>query len=371
MSFQIKDFLSIVASMINYMRGATDKISDYNVGSVARTLIEAPAIEIDQLYQQMLFGLRDAIPAATYLSFDFPALAAGSAYGFLQFSLSAAATTTMTIPAGTQAQNSAGTITYATNADAVIPIGATSVEVLATATTTGSAANVDADSLTVLMSSLSGVSVTNPAAITTGTDAETDDARKTRFVAYVTNLARGTGSAILYGAKTAQITNSAGQVTEYVKYCGLVEPYVSDHSQPVGQVNVYIHNGSGGTSAALVALAQQIIDGYYDASGTPVPGYKAAGVICTVAVAPETAVTVTGTLSYTSGATPATVAAAAVAAINSYITGLDIGVPVLLAEVIALVMAVSGVSNVSLSTPTADVVIAGNAKAMPGTVTLS
>ena len=66
MSFQIKDFLSIVASMVNYMRGATSKITDYNVGSVARTMVEAPAIEIDQLYQQMLFGLRDAIPTATY-----------------------------------------------------------------------------------------------------------------------------------------------------------------------------------------------------------------------------------------------------------------------------------------------------------------
>lgn len=371
MSFQIKDFLSIVASMVNYMRGATGKISDFNVGSVARTLVEAPAIEIDQLYQQMLFGLRDAIPAATYLSFDFTAQPAKAAYGFLRFSLAAPAAAAVTIPAGTQAQNAGGTLNYATNADAAIAVGQSSVDVLATATTTGSAGNVDANTITVMVTGLSGVSVTNPAAITTGTDPETDDARKIRFIAYVTNLARGTGSAIVYGAQSAQITNSAGQVTEYVKFCTLVEPYVTDHTQPVGLVNVFIHNGSGNTSAALVALAQKIIDGYDDAAGTPVPGYKAAGVICTVAAATETAVTITGTLGYAGGAVTATVAAAAMAAVTSYITGLGIGQPVLFAELIALVMAVSGVTDITLTTPTADIAIAANAKAMPGTVTLS
>ena len=47
MAFQIKNFVSICAGMINSMRANQTQITDFNVGSVARTLIEAPAIEID------------------------------------------------------------------------------------------------------------------------------------------------------------------------------------------------------------------------------------------------------------------------------------------------------------------------------------
>ncbi len=56
--FQVKDFRSIVASMVNHVRATTTKITDFRVGGVARTLLEAPAIEIDELYQQMFNGLR-------------------------------------------------------------------------------------------------------------------------------------------------------------------------------------------------------------------------------------------------------------------------------------------------------------------------
>jgi hypothetical protein len=38
MAFQIKNFVSIVAAMVNHMRATQDKITDFNVGSVARTL---------------------------------------------------------------------------------------------------------------------------------------------------------------------------------------------------------------------------------------------------------------------------------------------------------------------------------------------
>ena len=62
MAFQIKNFASIVASMINRMSATQNKVTDFNVGAVGRTLIEAPAIEIDQLYQQMFNGLKEAIP---------------------------------------------------------------------------------------------------------------------------------------------------------------------------------------------------------------------------------------------------------------------------------------------------------------------
>ena len=43
--------------------------------------------------------------------------------------------------------------------------------------------------------------ITNPGPVTNGRDAETDADRTIRFRGYVAALARGTGGAIVYGAK--------------------------------------------------------------------------------------------------------------------------------------------------------------------------
>ena len=53
MSFQIKSFNDIVLSQINHARSVTEKITDFAPGSVARTLMEAPAVEVEELYLQM------------------------------------------------------------------------------------------------------------------------------------------------------------------------------------------------------------------------------------------------------------------------------------------------------------------------------
>ena len=100
MAFQLKDFASIAASMINHMRAATQRLTDFSIGSVARTLVEAPAVEIDQAYQQFFLGLKEAIPVATYQSFDFERLPAKAASGVLRF-VPAAGATTFVIPRGT------------------------------------------------------------------------------------------------------------------------------------------------------------------------------------------------------------------------------------------------------------------------------
>ena len=70
--FQLKDFQSIVASMVNYARGATDQLTDFARGSVTRTMLEAPAVEIDQLYQEMFAGVREGIETSVFRSFGLP-----------------------------------------------------------------------------------------------------------------------------------------------------------------------------------------------------------------------------------------------------------------------------------------------------------
>ena len=374
MAFQIKNFASIAASMINWLKAGTIKVTDFNQGSIVRTMLEAPAMELEELYLQMVIGLREAIPVSVYNTFGFDKLAAAAAGGTLRFTAPAVAASAIPVPIGTAARVPGKTITYITTADASIAVGQTYVDVICAADTAGSDGNTGAATITELVASVPGVSaVTNPQPFVNGREVETDDARLSRFRDYIRTLARGTIAAVLYGAKTVQRTDASGSVIEYVASASLVEPWIAaPGSYPVGLVNVYVHNGAAATSAALVTLAQQTIDGYYQVDGTAVPGWKAAGAKVVVYAATDVPVNVTAAVSVASGYVAAEVVAAAIASVQVYIQSLPAGASVLLAELIAIVKRdVSGVLNVTMTAPSADVAITNAQKAIAGTVAIT
>lgn len=374
MAFQIKDFRSITASCINWCKAVTTKITDFNVGSVARTLMEAPAIEIEELYQNIFIGLKEAIPVSVFTTFGFEQRAAEAASGIVRFSTGGApATAQILIPAGTTVRVPGTSLTYATQATAIIQASQSYVDVLVAATAAGVAGNVTAGTITELATPVNGVStVTNPAPLLNGRNAETDDERKARFQGYISTLARGTKSAIEYGARQAALTDANGLITEYVAYASVVEPWLGDSAKPISMIDVYVHNGASATSPALVAQAQKVIDGYYDDTNTAVPGWKAAGVQVTVRAASDKLVNVAGNLTAYAGYVEADLIAAATDAVKAYIQGLNVGEKVVLAEIIAIIKRdVPGVYNVALTAPTGDVTCAANEKAIPGTVGLT
>ncbi len=276
--FQIKDFRSIVASMLNVARASQSQLTDFSVGSVARTLIESPAVEIEELYLQMLLGLQDAIPVAIYQAFDFPIVSALPASGLLTLHFVAALTQVFLIPAHTTFRAPATRQTFYTMADVVAPIGSTQVNVTLVAATPGAAGNVPANAISQLGSDLqlpTGVSFTN-LAYTSGQDSETDLVRKSRFIQFVLSLSRGTVQAVQYGASLASVRDGHGQVQEYVDRVGFVE-------EP-GLVHVYLRGSAGAPSSALIANAQQILDGYVDpVTLAKIDGYRSAGVQVIVA----------------------------------------------------------------------------------------
>jgi uncharacterized phage protein gp47/JayE len=341
---------------------------------VARTLVEAPAMEIDELYQQMFHGLVEGIEVATYTSFGFEKLSASAAYGLIRFTAPApVAGQAVSIPAGTEVRVPGQTRKYVTRAASQIAVGQTYVDILAYCDTPGVVGNVDPNTITELVAAVSGVSsVTNPAAFTNGRDAETDDERKSRFQEYIATLARGTKAALEYGAKTATIVTN-GVVSELVKYVKTEEPWIDNpNTYPIGLVNLYIHNGAGATSSALVTEAQKIIDGYYDADGNAVSGYKAAGAKVVVQAASEVAVNVTGTLTLLSGYDSATAIASATTKLTAYLSELPIGEDVIHAELVSILKRdVAGVLDASITVPSGNTAIAANSKAMPGTISIT
>lgn len=367
MSFQTKDFLSISASLINRTRTLTPLITDYSVGSVARTLLEAEAQEIDELYQQMLAGLVQAIPVAVYRSFDFslpPPVAAG---GMVRVSVTPSAAALL-IPAGSIMTQAATTATYASTADVSIPPGASYADVPVVATVSGLAGNLGAGTAFTFSAPPPGfTSATNLLAFINGQDAETEQERKTRFNAYIRTIGRGTSDALRFGATDqAFLTDANGNVIERARFIGQNEPNASDSTQPPGWVQLYVHNGVGGTSPALVARVAQVLAGYVDANGNRVPGYKAAGAKLDVAAATEVQVSLTGTVTG-----PATAAATAVSTVATYIGGLDIGATCVIAKIVELVMEIPGVTDFTLTGAPTNVTSTYATKLMPGTLTFT
>lgn len=268
MSFQIKNFTAIVASMINHARGVTTKTTDFQPGSVVRTLVEAPAVEVEELYLQMFLGLRDAIPVATFLSFGFDRLPAARAHGFVSVSAEDPPVDPIVIPIGTiftavdgRLYSSTAAVTWSTGLIARIPVQSSAV---------GSAGNI-AQGLITSSSLFDTNYVVSNAEISTGRDVETDPEREARFADFVSALSRGTVAACLYGAGSARILDEDGNTYEYVVREGMLEQ--------AGYVIIYLYSSRGIPSAELITVSQTIIDGERDVvTGVATPGFRAAGI---------------------------------------------------------------------------------------------
>lgn len=374
MAFQIKNFPSIVAAMINQMRGTQDRVTDFNIGSIARTLVEAPAIEVDELYQQMFIGLREAIPVSIYNAFGFDLLPPVVASGRVEVTITSSPSDTL-ISAGTVFKIENGKTDYESVNDVTITTGNTVADVLVRARTAGTVGNIPAGQNFTLQPTLSNlVSAINQSAFTNGRDTETEAQRKERFAQFVQTLNRGTVAAIEFGLTTADVTDSEGQVIERVSTASVVEPYTLDPQEPIALVECYLHNGSAPASAALITRANEVIFGYTDEEGEKIPGWKAAGVHVDIFAATEVTVAVTGTLTAEPGYEVADLAAVAINEVTQYLLELPMdpdGSAAIRAEIIAIIMGVEGVYNVDLTLPAADVSATFSEKIMPGTITIT
>lgn len=371
MAFQTKRFVSIVASMVNRLRLGSPLLTDYSVGAVNRVMLEAPAQEIDELYQQMVNAIVEAVPVATYRSFSFSRQAAQAAGGSVRMQVTPQ-TAPVIIRAGGLLTTPANAATYQVEGDVSIAVGASFADVPILATVPGLAANVPAGTGFVFNQPPTGfLSASNLVALTNGLDQETDDERQIRFTHYIASLARGTLEAVLYGAKdNSFLTDANGNRTEVVRFAQLDEPWTHNPLNPVGLFNLYIHNGTGGTSAALVDRTRLVIYGERLANGTRVAGYKSAGVQANVLAATEQLVPLIATLTVNATADRAAVIQSATDAIAAYILGLDIGVTCIVARIEQIVMDLPGVYNCVLAVGTVDVPAAIGVKLMPGAIVI-
>lgn len=367
--FRPKAFQQITQDEIGVFVGICQKITDWNVGSIARTLLEAPAAVMEDFEYRTYVGIRDAIPIALYDAFNFFATPATRAGGYVTFYRVPAQDTDITIPLNSVATTSDGRL-YVTVEEGHILSGTTETSVPVRASLPGPSGNTAPQTVTALRTSISGVtSIVNQAGITGGAPIESAAARKLRFEQYVSTLVRGTIRAVEVGAMSAMLTDNNGSIVEFVESARVSEPFL-DYEGPIGYLFCYVDNGAGMASDALVAKAQQLLDGYVDVNGRRISGYAVAGALVVVKKVRPLAIDVAANLSLDGTRPFAAVQSDVLVRLDAAIHAVRAGKPLLIADLIGAAIFVPGVENISLATPLADVVANADQRIVAGTLSV-
>jgi len=189
----IKSRKEVLADMITWSRNNSSTLTDFNQGSVVRSIFNAVAAMLARLYHNVHTIYRSSrILTATGTDLEklvaprsIKRRSASKAPGKLKFS----GTDSTSVPSGTQASTKDG-ITFTTTEGGVISGG--SVELDAEADTAGKSGNVKANTVTIMISVISGVdSVTNPKQFSGGFDSETDEQLRNRAINQLATLSQG------------------------------------------------------------------------------------------------------------------------------------------------------------------------------------
>ena len=247
----IKTQEQILERMVNRVVARTD-LNDLADGSDVKQVLAAAAREDDDAYFQML-NLLDLFDINKAIGNDLderakefnPALisrsSAAKATGEVIFSRVGTAGT-ITIPIGTQIQvladGAAAAITFVTTEEGtILDTFSTSNNVDVAASVSGTAGNVDVSTITGFVVKPSGVdSVNNPAALTNGTDLESDDAYRQRLKNQIKGLARSHPA----GLESAALGTEDTATSKIVLFANVVENPLNPAT-----VTVYIDDGSG------------------------------------------------------------------------------------------------------------------------------
>lgn len=231
MGLQIKSMYDVLSNLIEWITAKTDKITDFNVGSAARTLSEAVAIQFEEFYFSMKQNVLYAIENSIYESFGFNLKIAQTASGYVTIAFEEPLPNGMTFPKGVVFCTSSiyGFIYYESTEECYAEQGLVSIMIPVQCKTPGTVGNIPVGAITTIVTTNSIIkSVSNEAAFTNGVNEETSAERKKRFQNYIKTLARGTRDAIVYGCLEVEGVTGAWCDDDYIGY-----------------VKLYAHNSDG------------------------------------------------------------------------------------------------------------------------------
>ena len=338
---------AIMAAMTSYLQnpsnwlGGVPLLTDLNPGSVIYTLLSAVSVAVDTLGAAIaITRLAAYISTATGSDLDakvgdfgLTRNAAVAANGDFTFARNNPASVDVAIPAGslvsTVPTSAAPATVYATQADATLPAGQTSVDVFALCQVTGISGNVSEGTQLLIASAIPGIdNVTLGVTISNGSDEETDDSLRARGLAAFVALAHGTV------ASYEQIALSVA---------GVESAIVVPQDRGPGTVDIYILGpGSSIPSPDLQVEVQNVVD-----------EQKVATDDVRVLIPDDVIITATLTVHPQIGYDAAAVVTATQAAVSQYIEDLGIGggAPgaVYASQLVAAALTVTGVVDATTS----------------------
>jgi uncharacterized phage protein gp47/JayE len=420
--FKVKTMNQIEASMVNWFASVQSFVTDLNVGSVARTLLQAVASELAEIYYRIYNGILEAQETAVYTSFDFPKLSATSSAGVVLWQTSALPLTPITISVGSQAAvpatNVTAEATFSSTATVVIPAKTTlngGINNSVTSAIVTSAANmavgdylqIDSEKMKITSIAVNTLGLlraqlgTAAASHSNGADAGIVAKAVTMTadiaglagnvsaltvskintpitgIATVTNLAAFNGgldeetddarktrfqtyvSALARGTKPA-IEFGAKTVTGCVKARAF--DLDDDISIPTGTVKLYIADSAGTADSTLITNVNLAIE-----------AYKPAGAAVITAAPAIVSVAVTAVLTVAAGYNKDTIVTQVKQTITDFITGLSMGDDVYISKLHQKIIDTNAaaISFVTMTLPAGDVAITNSQIARPGTLTIT
>lgn len=351
----VKKYKDLLDDMISWVVANQSKLTDFNEGSMVRTILESIALLAEQIYIKTRVGFEDGLIDVPFYAFNFEKDAPQKAAGEVIFSRTGTSGT-VDIPIGTLIATADG-LQFRTTEAAEITDGnndssATDIQAMRA----GSLYNVAASTIVIIVSPLSGVdSVDNASATSGGLDEESDSAFLDRFQQFIEGLGQANVAGLIAGAKGIDGVRSASVV---------------EHFPPSSSYNasVYIDDGAGNAPQALLDSVEDVLIG--DGTGT-VPGYKAAGI--NIQVLAPTKVTVTVTVEVDDDGTVSREALEYQIenAITGYINNLLIGEDCVRNKIIEAIIAVTGVADLTLTVPASNTTISGVQIARVGTIVIT
>lgn len=334
-------FEEYLIEMAAYAELQTPQLTDLQPGSITRSLLELLAAQLETAYYATFDQAQLAITESAYRIWEFERRPASVAYGQIRFTATAEIESPVTIPAGTQVRVPNTTKSYRTQAATTFPDGpiGTLLDVPILAIGAGTLYNTPALTIIESTSAFVGLSVSNPIAITTGRNEETDEERLARFATYVRSFHRATASAVEFAAEQATVIDAATGI--------VIERVLSARALDIspGVARCYISNGSGSApSATLLANATALVD-----------NYKAAGVQMTTLAADITLVNVAVSVLPAAGYSLTMVVTSVRDRVKVFFDDLGIGEPLYLERLIAAILEVPGIVTLDLTAPVDDI----------------
>ena len=367
---QILTHDQLVAQLIQYAITLAPEITDWTVGAPQRALFEANAAVIQKEQVRVQQAVLAAIRISAFRAFGFSKLQPTPATGFVAVTR-ASSVGEVTIPVGSVFSVPGSSIkSYTSLAAVTMANGVGSAEVAVRCLTTGTVGRTAANTIVSIISSLGfAATCTNTRAVLNGTDEETDNDQAARFALFIGSLSGGTKLAVLYAAQQVALYDVNGAITEKVAAAVVREPF-KDDAPPghLGLVQVYIDNGSGTASAALIARTLLVLTGYEESGQLIGSRGAVAGIDLEVYGASPLIVNIEATIEVRSGYDTAAVKTLVENALTNYLRGLPVFAEVIHAELVSAAIRQPGVSDVSIIVPSGNVAASVTSRAVPGSL---